>query len=168
MDAEGRFLSHAISAGRVAEWQSRRRRKREVGIGDDEWEEPRGEPAVSRENLYYNVTIFGREFHLSLHHNTRLVVPGAKMEWHDDSDSIRHTEPLRDECLYVGDITDMPGSTVAISNCDGLVSRKPVSLFLISWVHERAVIVPLKRIIWMGTKEQIMHISLQRQGMFDL
>ncbi|XP_074529951.1 A disintegrin and metalloproteinase with thrombospondin motifs 2-like [Halichoeres trimaculatus] len=138
VDAEGRFLSHAVSAGRVAEWQSRRRRKREVGKGDDEWEEPRGEPAVSRENLYYNVTIFGREFHLSLHHNNRLVVPGAKMEWRDDSDSTRHTEPLHDECLYVGDITDTPGSTVAISNCDGLAG-------MIRMEQEEFFIEPVER-----------------------
>lgn len=121
MDAEGRFLSHAVSAGSMAGGQSRRRRRREVGEGNDEWEGPRG-AVPPRERLYYNVTIFGREFHLRLRHNARLVAPGAKMEWHDDNDSIRYSEPLHDECLYVGDITDTPGATVAISNCDGLVS----------------------------------------------
>lgn len=126
MDAEGRFLSHGVSAGRVAGGQSRRRWRRDVGIGTDEWEEPKGEHVAYRERLYYNVTIFGREFHLRLHHNARLVAPGAKMEWQDDSDSTRHTEPLHDECLYVGDITDTPGATVAISNCDGLVSEQTV------------------------------------------
>ncbi|XP_045886115.1 A disintegrin and metalloproteinase with thrombospondin motifs 2-like [Micropterus dolomieu] len=120
VDAEGRFLSHAVSAGHMAGGQSRRRRRREVGVGNDEWEEPRAEPVAPRERLYYNVTIFGREFHLRLHHNARLVAPGAKIEWRDDNDSTRHSEPLHDECLYVGDITDTPGATVAISNCDGL------------------------------------------------
>ncbi|XP_022045205.1 A disintegrin and metalloproteinase with thrombospondin motifs 2-like isoform X3 [Acanthochromis polyacanthus] len=125
VDAEGRFLSHAVSAGRMAGGQSRRRRRREVGVGNDEWEGPRGaegnqEPVARKERLYYNVTVFGREFHLRLHHNARLVAPGAKMEWRDDSDSTRHSEPLHDECLYVGDIADTPGATVAISNCDGL------------------------------------------------
>ncbi|XP_073343192.1 A disintegrin and metalloproteinase with thrombospondin motifs 2-like [Pagrus major] len=120
VDAEGRFLSHAVSAGRMAGGQPRRRRRREVGVGNDEWEELRGEPVAHRERLYYNVTIFGREFHLRLRHNARLVAPGAKMEWRDDSDSTRHSEPLHSECLYVGDITDTPGATVAISNCDGL------------------------------------------------
>ncbi|XP_029960505.1 A disintegrin and metalloproteinase with thrombospondin motifs 2-like isoform X2 [Salarias fasciatus] len=125
VDAEGRFLSHAISAGRMAGGQSRRRRRREVGEGTDEWEGPRGAegspgPAAPRERLYYNVTVFGREFHLRLRHNARLVAPGAKMEWRDDSDSTRRSEPLHDECLYVGDIADAPGATVAISNCDGL------------------------------------------------
>uniref|UniRef100_A0AAQ5Y950 ADAM metallopeptidase with thrombospondin type 1 motif 2 n=1 Tax=Amphiprion ocellaris TaxID=80972 RepID=A0AAQ5Y950_AMPOC len=93
VDAEGRFLSHAVSAG---------------------------QPVARKERLYYNVTVFGREFHLRLRHNARLVAPGAKMEWRDDSDSTRHSEPLHDECLYVGDITDTPGAIVAISNCDGL------------------------------------------------
>lgn len=130
MDAEGRFLSHAVSAVRMAGGQSRRRRRREVGEGNDEWEGPRGveedqEPVARQESLYYNVTVFGREFHLRLHHNARLVAPGAKIEWRDDSDSTRHSEPLHDECLYVGDITDTPGATVAISNCDGLVSAQP-------------------------------------------
>lgn len=142
MDAEGRFLSHAISAGRMAGGQSRRRRRREVGGGNDEWEGPKGaeedqEPVAPQERLYYNVTVFGRELHLRLHHNSRLVAPGAKMEWHDDSDSIRQSEPVHDECLYVGDITDTPGATVAISNCDGLVSGEhvlPVLCSYFSWL----------------------------------
>ncbi|KAM8847791.1 A disintegrin and metalloproteinase with thrombospondin motifs 2-like isoform 1-T1 [Synchiropus picturatus] len=124
VDAEGRFLSHAVSAGRVAGGgQPRRRQKREVGNGDDQWEEPNNrhkEPVARQERLYYNVTIFGREFHLRLRHNARLVAPGAKMEWRDDSDDVRFSESLHDDCLFVGDITDTPGATVAISNCDGL------------------------------------------------
>lgn len=115
----------------MAARQSRRRRKRDVGEGNDEWEEPIGAEEnqahqASQERLYYNVTVFGRQFHLRLRHNARLVAPGAKMEWHDDSDSIRYSEPLHDECLYVGDITDTPGGTVALSNCDGLVSEHAV------------------------------------------
>lgn len=127
VDAEGRFLSHAVSAEHLAGGQPRRRWRREVQAGNDEWEGPNAEEedqasAAHQEKLYYNVTVFGREFHLRLRHNTRLVAPGAKMEWHDDSDSIRHTEALHHDCMYVGDITDTPGTTVAISNCDGLVS----------------------------------------------
>nr|XP_057919058.1 A disintegrin and metalloproteinase with thrombospondin motifs 2 isoform X2 [Doryrhamphus excisus] len=126
VDAEGRFLSHAVSAGRMTGGQPRRRQKREVGKGNEEWEEPRGDDDDNddddkrRERLYYNVTVFGREFHLRLRHNARLVAPGAKIEWRDDDDNARHFETLQDECLYVGDITDTPGATVAISNCDGL------------------------------------------------
>lgn len=133
MDAEGHFLSHTVSAGRMAGGQPRRRQKREVGEGNDEWEGPRG----AEERLYYNVTVFGREFHLRLHLNTRLVAPGAKIEWRDDNDSTRHFEPLYDECLYVGDITDTPGATVAISNCDGLVSTQPV--IPVVFLHECSI-----------------------------
>uniref|UniRef100_A0A8C1ZF26 ADAM metallopeptidase with thrombospondin type 1 motif, 2 n=1 Tax=Cyprinus carpio TaxID=7962 RepID=A0A8C1ZF26_CYPCA len=93
-DAEGRFLSHAVS----------------VGPADGQFRTP--------ERLYYNVTVFGREFHLRLHRNTRLVAPGAKMEW-QESDGM-HSEPLKSDCMYVGDITDIQGASVAISNCDGL------------------------------------------------
>ncbi|XP_065814585.1 A disintegrin and metalloproteinase with thrombospondin motifs 2 isoform X2 [Labrus bergylta] len=138
VDAEGRFLSHAVSSGQVAGGQPRRRRRREVGVGEDEWEGPRGEPAASLDRLYYNVTIFGREFHLRLRHNARLVAPGAKIEWRDDSDSTRHSEPLHDECLYVGDITDTPGATVAISNCDGLAG-------MIRMEQEEFFIEPVER-----------------------
>ena len=151
MDAEGRFLSHAVSAGRVAGGQSRRRRRREVGEGNGEWEEPGAEEdqehMARQERLYYNVTVFGREFHLRLHHNARLVAPGAKMEWHDDSESIRYSEPLHDECLYVGDITDTPGATVAISNCDGLVSGHPVLSVLCLWLPQCSQSL-LKRHLW--------------------
>uniref|UniRef100_A0A8C7ZKE9 ADAM metallopeptidase with thrombospondin type 1 motif 2 n=1 Tax=Oryzias sinensis TaxID=183150 RepID=A0A8C7ZKE9_9TELE len=135
VDAEGRFLSHAVSSRRAAVGQSRRRRRREVGEGDTEWEGPKG---AEEEKLYYNVTVFGREFHLRLRHNARLVAPGAKMEWHDDSDNIRYTEPLHGEDLYVGDITDTPGATVAISNYDGLAG-------VIRTEQEEFFIEPLQR-----------------------
>ncbi|KAM4622025.1 A disintegrin and metalloproteinase with thrombospondin motifs 2-like [Polymixia lowei] len=135
VDAEGRFLSHAVSAGHAAGGQPRRRRRREAGVGggnDDErggggggggggvFGEEDEEREARWDRLYYNVTVFGREFHLRLRHNARLVAPGAKVEWRDDSDSTRRSELLLDDCLYVGDVTDAPGATVAISNCDGL------------------------------------------------
>ncbi|KAF3693840.1 A disintegrin and metalloproteinase with thrombospondin motifs 2 [Channa argus] len=148
VDAEGRFLSHAVSAGRMAGGQSRRRRKREVGVGNNEWggqtgAEEEQEPVTRQERLYYNVTVFGREFHLRLHHNARLVAPGAKMEWHDDSDSIRFSEPLHDECLYVGDIRDTPGATVAISNCNGLTLPNETWATPIFYISQAAPAVSL-------------------------
>uniref|UniRef100_A0A673Y5B8 ADAM metallopeptidase with thrombospondin type 1 motif 2 n=1 Tax=Salmo trutta TaxID=8032 RepID=A0A673Y5B8_SALTR len=131
VDADGRFLSHAVSAGRpgVGAGQPHRRWRRETGEnggggGDEEREEMYEEDGGPRDRqLYYNVTVFGREFHLRLRHNARLVAPGAKMEWHDDDDSngtATRSEPLQGDCFYVGDVTDTPGATAAISNCDGL------------------------------------------------
>lgn len=60
------------------------------------------------------------------------------MEWYEDSletgndagnttqtrtatERLWRREPLWTNCAYVGDITDIPGASVAISNCDGLV-----------------------------------------------
>ncbi|XP_026136494.1 A disintegrin and metalloproteinase with thrombospondin motifs 2-like isoform X1 [Carassius auratus] len=113
-DAEGRFLSHAVSVG-PEDGQFRRRWRREAASTDHAHDESEG---GTPERLYYNVTVFGREFHLRLHRNMRLVAPGAKMEW-QGSDGM-HSEPLKSDCMYVGDITDMQGASVAISNCDGL------------------------------------------------
>ncbi|XP_078284662.1 A disintegrin and metalloproteinase with thrombospondin motifs 14 isoform X2 [Rhinoraja longicauda] len=69
--------------------------------------------------LYYNVTIFGKELHLRLKHNSKLVAPGATVEWQEDFGNVL-TEPIHGDCVFSGDITDMPGATVALSNCDGL------------------------------------------------
>lgn len=115
-DAEGRFLSHAVSVG-PANGQFRRRWRREAAMADHTHHKSE---EGTLDQLYYNVTVFGREFHLRLHRNTRLVAPGAKMEW-SESGSI-HSEPLKSDCMYVGDIKDIQGASVAISNCDGLVS----------------------------------------------
>lgn len=115
-DAEGRFLSHAVSVG-PADGQFRRRWRREAASADHANHESGGD---ALEQLYYNVTVFGREFHLRLRRNTRLVAPGAKMEWQESGGM--HSEPLKSDCMYVGDITDIQGASVAISNCDGLVS----------------------------------------------
>ncbi|XP_059378241.1 A disintegrin and metalloproteinase with thrombospondin motifs 2-like [Carassius carassius] len=115
-DAEGRFLSHVVSVG-PAVGQIRRRWRREVASADHahaHHESGRGMP----ERLYYNVTVFGREFHLRLQRNTRLVAPGAKMEWQESDGT--HSKHLKSDCMYVGDITDIQGASVAISNCDGL------------------------------------------------
>lgn len=38
------------------------------------------------------------------------------------SERILRRELLQTDCTFVGDITDVPGASVAINNCDGLVS----------------------------------------------
>lgn len=79
---------------------------------------------VGRYSLYFNVTVFGEELHLRLRPNRRLVVPGASAEWQEDFQEL-FRQPLRQECVYTGSVTGMPGAAVAISNCDGLVRGKP-------------------------------------------
>lgn len=129
-DSHGHFLSHLLSASH------KQRVKREVFETDES-------------GLFFNITAFGREFHLRLRPNNRLVAPGAMVEWHDEvqgfgnisssahSDSsvganqtestngterILRRELLKTDCTFTGDITDVPGASVAINNCDGLVS----------------------------------------------
>ncbi|XP_069486747.1 A disintegrin and metalloproteinase with thrombospondin motifs 3 isoform X2 [Ambystoma mexicanum] len=119
-DAEGRYVSNLLSASH------KRRSTRDV-------------TPISAEQLFYNLTVFGREFHIRLRPNNRLVAPGAVVEWHEDSVGFENItnvgdanqtgsgaggqwkkEPLWTNCAYVGDIPDVPGASVAISNCDGL------------------------------------------------
>ncbi|XP_066469026.1 A disintegrin and metalloproteinase with thrombospondin motifs 2 [Tiliqua scincoides] len=103
-DSEGRFLSNLVSG------VPKRRFRRDTG------DLP---PEAASEHIFYNVTVFGREFHCRLRPNSRLVAPGAVVEWQEDS-NVTYIEPLHGNCLYVGDITDLPNASVAISNCDGL------------------------------------------------
>nr|XP_023690290.1 A disintegrin and metalloproteinase with thrombospondin motifs 2-like isoform X2 [Paramormyrops kingsleyae] len=136
-DAEGRFLSHAVTAR-----QHLRRHRRETAAiehqkGEEEEEED-GELHRERvDRLFYNVTVFGREFHLRLRLNSRLVAPGAKVEWQEDGMETR-SEPLQGHCLYVGDVTGERGTSVAISNCDGLAG-------MIRTEQEEFFIEPLER-----------------------
>ncbi|XP_060103395.1 A disintegrin and metalloproteinase with thrombospondin motifs 3 [Heteronotia binoei] len=118
-DADGSFLSNIVSSSPL------RRSRRDV--------------SPSSKQLYFNITAFGRDFHLRLRPNTRLIAPGAVVEWHEDSvetgngtnsvklgqtggvvDRIWKKESLWTDCAYVGDLVDLPGTSVAISNCDGL------------------------------------------------
>lgn len=74
--------------------------------------------------LFYNVTVFGRDLHLRLQPNVRLVAPGATVEWQGESGATR-VEPLLGTCLYTGDVAGLTEtSSVALSNCDGLVSGR--------------------------------------------
>ncbi|KAM9312528.1 A disintegrin and metalloproteinase with thrombospondin motifs 2-like [Gastrophryne carolinensis] len=103
-DSEGNFLSNEVSKRH----RSRFQRDTETTFNE------------TRDNtIYYNVTVFGKEFHLRLKLNSKLIAPGATVEWEDDS-SVLPIEPQLKNCLYVGEITGLPNAAVAISNCDGL------------------------------------------------
>lgn len=78
-------------------------------------------PTVSEEaELFYNVTVFGQNLHLRLRRSSRLVAPTATMDWEEGG----HVQswPIGDtSCFYTGQVSDMEDTSVAISNCDGLV-----------------------------------------------
>ncbi|XP_017347550.1 A disintegrin and metalloproteinase with thrombospondin motifs 2 [Ictalurus punctatus] len=128
VDTDGRFLSHAVSADRMSGLQHRRRKRDAHEHRDPE----------HHETLFYNVTVFGQEFHMLLRRNSRLVAPGATLEWHEE-DNRTWTEPLLpSKCLYVGHVTNVPDTSVAISNCDGLAG-------MIRAGQEEFFIEPLER-----------------------
>uniref|UniRef100_A0A8C1EZB5 ADAM metallopeptidase with thrombospondin type 1 motif, 2a n=1 Tax=Cyprinus carpio carpio TaxID=630221 RepID=A0A8C1EZB5_CYPCA len=140
VDADGRFLSHAVSASRLSGQGSHRRRRRQANHHGETNEETNSEQDHLRhkETLFYNVTVFGQEFHLRLRLNSRLVAPGAKVEWLED-DNQTHSEPLLpSDCLYVGYVTNVQDTSVAISNCDGLAG-------MIRAGQEEFFIEPLER-----------------------
>ncbi|XP_076023553.1 A disintegrin and metalloproteinase with thrombospondin motifs 3 isoform X2 [Genypterus blacodes] len=144
-DSHGRYVSHLLSA------THKQRVKRELSP-----------TTQSEQRLFFNITAFGKEFHLCLHPNNRLVAPGAMVEWHDEDiwnisnttdDSsravnqtvhgIQHRELLKTDCTFIGDITDVPGASVAINNCDGLAG-------MIRTDSDEYFIEPLER----GTQDQ--------------
>ncbi|GAA6080744.1 A disintegrin and metalloproteinase with thrombospondin motifs 14 isoform X1, partial [Tachysurus ichikawai] len=102
-DSRGRFVSHVLSSS----LPSARRRV------------ARGAPAASSRFLFFNVTVFGTELHLRLRANSRLVAPEACTEWQEDYQE-KEKERIINDCLFTGDVSDMPEASVAISNCDGL------------------------------------------------
>uniref|UniRef100_A0AAX7TFJ6 ADAM metallopeptidase with thrombospondin type 1 motif, 14 n=1 Tax=Astatotilapia calliptera TaxID=8154 RepID=A0AAX7TFJ6_ASTCA len=75
--------------------------------------------SASTQHLFFNVTVFGKELHLRLRANRRLVAPGAFVEWQEDFKE-KAKERIQGDCVFSGDVTDMPDASVAISNCDGL------------------------------------------------
>lgn len=75
------------------------------------------------QHLFFNVTVFGKELHLRLRANRRLVAPGAFVEWQEDFVE-KAKEHIHRDCVFTGDVSDMPEASVAISNCDGLVSQQ--------------------------------------------
>uniref|UniRef100_H3B101 ADAM metallopeptidase with thrombospondin type 1 motif 14 n=1 Tax=Latimeria chalumnae TaxID=7897 RepID=H3B101_LATCH len=115
-DSQGRYNSHMVSA---TESSRRGLNSQHSGqrVARSATEPDKSNPDDRR--LYFNVTVFGMELHLRLKPNSWLVAPGASVEWQEDFKEISH-EPIQGDCAFTGDITDMPGATVAISNCDGL------------------------------------------------
>lgn len=136
---EGHYLSHILSANH------KKRSTRDV--------------SSNSEQLFFNITAFGRDFHLRLKPNTQLVAPGAVVEWQETSlvpgnitdpvnahqpgvasERIWKTEPLQTNCAYVGDIMDIPGTSVAISNCDGLVRLIPSCVYMFAGIWEYSMV----------------------------
>ncbi|KAG9485144.1 hypothetical protein GDO78_008312 [Eleutherodactylus coqui] len=113
-DHLGRYISHVVSAAGSRMTLKHPGQRFVRSIPDP--------PTTQTDDrcLYFNVTVFGKQLHLRLKPNRKLVSHEATIQWQEDFQEISH-DSIHADCVYTGDITDMPGATVAISNCDGLV-----------------------------------------------
>ncbi|XP_057677390.1 A disintegrin and metalloproteinase with thrombospondin motifs 2-like [Corythoichthys intestinalis] len=125
-DAQGNFLSASVSAPRG---------KRHAPRIEKSWRDT--VESDSDSELFYNVTVFGRDLHLRLRANRRLVAPRATMEWWEESGRKR-SEPIGNAgCFYTGIVSNMVDTAVALCNCDGLAGmiRTSEGEFFIEPLH---------------------------------
>ena len=101
VDEEGAFVSHELTFPRIR----LRRSSDEVG----------------NEDLHYKVSAFGNDLHLHLKRNKRLLAPDFKVEVIGKHGRVIKRHAM-ENCHYVGKVKDRSATTVAISNCQGLVS----------------------------------------------
>ena len=73
--------------------------------------------ALITEQIHYHVPFKNETFHLILTPNDEFLAPGLKIEWR----SGKSTQPVRN-CHFTGSLKNHPTSSVAMSNCKGLVS----------------------------------------------
>lgn len=101
VDEEGAFVSHELSYPRIR-----------IRRSSDEVDH--------REEVHYKVSAFGNDFHLHLQRNRRLLAPDFKVEVIGKNARVMKRHTL-ENCHYVGKLKARSTSTVAISNCQGLV-----------------------------------------------
>ncbi|XP_013928029.1 PREDICTED: A disintegrin and metalloproteinase with thrombospondin motifs 14-like, partial [Thamnophis sirtalis] len=148
VDHQGRFLSHVVSdSPSPAQHSTRHRTVRSISTK---------EAAFGNPLYFFNVTVWGKELHLRLKPNQKLVSPGALAEWQEDFQVV-FREPLKQECLSTGGITGMPEATVAISNCDGLAG-------LIRTDNGEFFIEPLERGQWEKEEDGRAHVVYRRSA----
>lgn len=104
VDEVGAFVSHELSHPRI--------RLRRSSDKEDE---------VDSEEVHYKLSAFGNNLHLHLKRNRRLLTPSFKVEVIGKNGRVMKRHAM-ENCHYVGRLKAKSRSTVAISNCNGLVS----------------------------------------------
>lgn len=127
-NSEGHFLSSSVSVHQRRHTRStednntnRQTRADKPSLTERVGHSRSGRGYGEEAELFYNVTLFAHELHLRLHPNSRLVAPRATVDWWEESGH-KHSQPIEDtDCFYTGEVSNMEDTSVAISNCDGLV-----------------------------------------------
>ena len=110
VSSNGQWLSHQLSHHYDA--VRRRRRRRSTNDGDQE-----------NDDVHYQLELSGREKHLHLKPNWKLLAPAYLVERRGANVSQHRLQPAKDrQCHYLGVVKDHPESMAAISTCRGLVS----------------------------------------------
>ena len=77
--------------------------------------------------MFYRLTAYGRQFHFNLTRNDLLTSPSLVVEYWSRDGAVRRAAEVTSSrrCHYVGHVMSSDGvaSSVAFSNCFGLVSR---------------------------------------------
>ncbi len=106
VDENGHHVSYDII-------NSRKRTRREALSGP--------ETAAAERQLHYKLSAYGSNFHLNLSLNTNLVTRNFLVEYLDEH-GVSQRHRTIDDCHYHGYLVGHDISSVAISNCRGLVS----------------------------------------------
>jgi hypothetical protein len=103
VSAEGAFLTHDLTRQSIRE-----RRDSSLSHADD---------------IYFKLNAFGNNLHLKLQRNRRLLAPDFHVEVLGQGGRIikRHT---LENCHWTGKVGTKSLSSVAVSNCHGLVSSR--------------------------------------------
>ena len=88
----------------------------------DQHERRRRDAAEDRPRWLYTVTAFGRSLRLNLTKRRDFLSPHLRVETRHEDGSITHSKVADHGTFLAGDVTSHPGSRVALSNDDGLVS----------------------------------------------
>lgn len=111
VNEHGHFESHTLEHS-LNQYSSRRSR-RDTSTQDDT-------------TLHYKVTVEGLDLHLRVTPSHKLFAPGLVFEHrkgrYGNHTNARITRVLGNRCHFEGEITDHPGSQVALATCNGLVS----------------------------------------------
>lgn len=111
VDEHAAFLTRDLSNGN-------HRRRRDV------------ESAI-KEPVFFHLSAFGQNFHLNVTLNDELLSPNFVIEVRGNESSRFHFDI--EHCYYIGNAVSSKGlgTKVALSNCDGLVSKASCSRFLL-------------------------------------
>ncbi|XP_035699129.1 A disintegrin and metalloproteinase with thrombospondin motifs 6-like [Branchiostoma floridae] len=110
VDHTGQFQSYRVMN------KPRTRSRRSITLDGDQYEQD--------DQIFYMIAAYGRTFHLNVTRNNDLVSANFVVEHWGENGTVTSRRGARRHagCHYVGTIRDHEHSSVAISNCRGLVS----------------------------------------------